>query len=227
MKIRRVAWWALSLLLVPVLLLAGDLPSVTRILRHRDVRSVLSRVSDEVGPRGNILIDRKSNSLKITDEADRIQAVVKLIDLLDQPPRHFALSARLDVMPLPAGKALFRDSTSFVDATRWAAKSRPTASYDCVTDLYEGGRAHCKLGSYTLSTSGGGYDPTGRRISITSMVLSRRGKDGSVSNVIDGAAVLKEGIRTLFLVGGSRQEPPLRLGIKPTLLPRIAEPEKR
>jgi len=59
------------------------------------------------------------------------------------------------------------------------------------------------------------------------MVLSRRAGDGSVFRVLDGAAVLKEGTRTLFLVGGSLQEPPLRLGIKPTLLPRIVQPEKR
>jgi len=154
MNKRKLLWRASFLLLLPIFLMAGDLPSVTRILRHRDVRSVLSRISDEVGPGGSISIDRKSNSLMITDEPERIQAVVKLIDLLDQPARHFALSAKLDVMPLPAGKGLFRDSASFVDATKWAAKSRPTASYECVTDLYEGGKASCKLGSYTLSASG-------------------------------------------------------------------------
>lgn len=227
MKRRKFAWWAPLLLLIPLLLPAGDLPSVTRILRHRDVRSILSRVSDEMGPEGSVSIDRKSNSLRVTDESGRLKAIVKLIDLLDQPAHHFALSAKLDVMPRPVGKSLFKDSVSFVDATSWAAKNKPAVSYECVTDLYEGGNASCNLGPYTLSTSGGGYDPSERRISLSSMVLSHRAADGSVSKVIEGAAVLKEGTSTLFLVGGSVQEPPLRLGIKPTLLPRIVQPEKR
>ncbi len=224
MKGRKLLAWAV-LPLLPLLLAAQGNATITRILHHRDVRSVISRIIEEVGPQGRVRVDATANRITVEDEAGRLKKINGLIDQLDVPARRFALQTRLDLFPEPSSRGLFKPDYTFVDATRWARDAKPRASYSCLMDLYEGGKGSCGLGDYRLRVVAGGFDPSRRRLAFASLSLTRNGRKGEPSfEILSGKAVLPEGSGTLFLVGASTHAPPLRLSIKPMLVPVVSKP---
>jgi len=207
--------WAWALLAVPLLVAAQQLESLTVVLKHKDVRSVLARVTEELGPQGQVVVDGPANRITIRDDADRLAAVRRILADLDTPARHFAMSARLELLPKVQPR----------DMTQWAESVAPTAVYEGVVDLYEGKAGECLLGrDYRFSAHAGGYDPTRRRLALSSLGLERI-TEGHEEQLIRGAAVLPEGEPTSFLVGSAGAAPALRLRTTPTLLPVVARPE--
>jgi len=216
--------WAWALLAVPLLVAAQQLESLTVVLKHKDVRSVLARVTEELGPQGQVVVDGPANRITIRDDADRLAAVRRILADLDTPARHFAMSARLELLPKVQPRGLFKAAPGFVDMTQWAESVAPTAVYEGVVDLYEGKAGECLLGrDYRFSAHAGGYDPTRRRLALSSLGLERI-TEGHEEQLIRGAAVLPEGEPTSFLVGSAGAAPALRLRTTPTLLPVVARP---
>lgn len=227
MKLRRLGVWA-AVAAVPLWLAAQQLVSFTYALKNRDVRSVLARVTDELGPRGQVLLEGAGNRITVKDEADRLARIRKLLADLDVPARHFALGARLDVLPRNEPKTLFKAAPGFVDMTQWAETITPVASYEGMMDVFEGQRASCMLGKeYRLSAKAQGYDPTKRRLALETLALARVREGQPDSAILQGAAVLPEGAPTLFLINATNDAPALRLKATPTLLPAVTNREIR
>ena len=228
MSLRRVSIW-LAILAVPLWFAAQQMEGFTYTLKYRDVRSVLARVTEDLGKNGQVWIDGAANRITVQDDSSHMNQIRRLIQSLDQPARHFAMDTRMDILPAVPSKSLFKPTPSFVDMTQWSATVAPRATYQCVMDLYEGEDASCSLGtSYVLEARAQGYDPSRRRLALGNLSLTYREAAGKPAvDVLDGAAVLQEGRPTLFLVTPSDQTPPLRLSIKPTLLPVVTRPEVR
>ncbi len=228
MSLRRVSIW-LAILALPVWFAAQQMEGFTYTLKYRDVRSVLGRITEELGKTGQVWVDGSANRITVQDDSSHMDKIRRLIQELDRPARHFALNTRMDILPKVPQRSLFKPTPSFVDMTQWSSTVSPTATYRCVMDLYEGQRATCALGSsYVLQARAQGYDPSRHRLALDTLSLTYKEDGGKRSvEVLDGAAVLREGRATLFLVTPSSQTPPLRLSIKPTLLPVVTRPEVR
>ncbi len=227
MKLRRIGLWT-AVVAAPLLLAAQQLESFTYAMKTRDVRSVLARVTDELGPRGQVLLEGAGNRLTVKDEADRLARIRALLADLDVPARHFALGARLEVLPRNEPKTLFKAAPGFVDMTQWAETVTPVATYDGMMDVFEGQRASCMLGKeYRLSARAQGYDPTKRRLALETLALSRVKEGQPDSAILQGAAVLPEGTATLFLINATADGPALRLKATPNLLPSVTNREVR
>jgi len=224
----RRTWMVLALASVlPLWFAAQQLASFRYTLKHRDVRSVVGRVTEELGPRGRITVDGSGNSLSVEDDASRLPGLRRLLLDLDAPARRFALEAALEVLPKPSAGGPFKQSPAFVDATEWSASLRPEVTHRGVIDLREGGRGDCSLGEdFRLDAEAQGFDPSRRRLGLKSLRLSwRPGKGDASKDLLRGAAVLPEGEPTLFLLRAREEVPPLRLRITPTLLPEVDRPE--
>lgn len=227
MNARRWIAWSLAAAL-PLWLAAQQVEKLTYVLKHRDVRSVTARLAEELGPQGQVWVDGAKNQVTVQDDAVRMTKVRRLLSELDAPARRFAIAAELDVLPRADQKGLFRASPQFADMTTWAESSRPTASYACVLDLREGGRASCALGqAFRLDAKAQGYDPSRRRLALESLGLwaTEAGKPGTA--VLQGAAVLPVGSPTVLMVSPTERTPPLRLRATPQLVPEVASPEAR
>ena len=227
MSCRRWIAWSLAAA-VPVWLMAQQVEKLTYTLRHRDVRSVAARVAEELGPRGQVWMDGAKNQVTVQDAPSRLIQIRRLVAELDVPARRFAIAARLDVLPKAEAKGLFRPSPQFVDMTAWAESAKPVATYSCVMDLREGGRASCAMGqAYRLEASARGYDPSRRRLALESLVLSAMEGGKVVAAILQGAAVLPVGVPTILLVNPTEQRPPLRLRATPQIVPEVQQPEAR
>lgn len=225
MNLKRLSAWCL-VLSVPLWLAAQQMEVLTYTLKNRDVRSVMARVTDELGPSGKVAVDGSSNRITVTDENGRIQAIRGLLAQLDQPARRFALGAKLDVLPRQEAKGLFKPTPAFVDMTQWARDAAPVATYECVADVLEGQRASCALGKgYRLETEAEGYDPSRKKLGLRSLALLRTESGKPESSLLRGAAVLPVGDPTVLFVNPTEQVPPLRLRITPTLLPSVDQRE--
>ena len=221
MSPRKAFAWLL-VLTVPLWLAAQQMEAFTYTLKNRDVRSVLARVTDELGPRGQVQVDTAMNRLTIRDESQRAIRIEKLLKDLDQPARRFALSSRLDVLARPEQKSLFAPSPAFVDMTQWARDLEVRESYECVLDLGEGQSGSCGLGkAYRMDARAEGYDPSKRRLGLRNLTLSKLEAGKPDLAVLQGAAVLPEGDPTVLLVNPTEKVPPLRLRITPTLMPSV------
>ncbi|MGC8763516.1 MAG: secretin N-terminal domain-containing protein [Acidobacteriota bacterium] len=214
-------------LVLPLWFGAQGPASFEYVLRYRDVRSVVGRLGEELGPRGRISVDGLRNAVTVSDDAERLPALRRLLRDLDVPARRFALEAVLDLLSPRGVQALFKSPANFVDASEWAQDAAPRASFRAVTDLTEGGRGTLSLGKdYRLEAEAQGYDPVQRRLGLKSVALywtaapSPEGRER-----LRGAAVLPEGRPTLFLLPEKAEAPPLRLRITPTLLPRAEREE--
>jgi len=227
MKPRR--WLAWSLVAaVPVWLAAQQAEKLTYTLRHRDVRSVAARVAEELGPQGQVWVDGAKNQVTVQDSPSRLAQIRRLMSELDAPARRFAIAAQLDVLPRAESKGLFRPSPQFVDMTAWAESAKPSATYNCVLDLKEGGRAACAMGqAYRIEATAQGYDPTRRRLALASLTLSAVENGKPTEAVLQGAAVLPVGVPTLLLVNPTENRPPLRLRATPQIVPEVQQPEAR
>lgn len=227
MRMRKIAAWAL-VLAAPLWLAAQQLESLTYSLKHRDVRSVLARVSEELGPKGQVLIEGSSNRITVKDEPGRLASIRRLLSQLDSPARHFAVTAKLDLLPPVKNNGLFKSAPGFVDMTQWSESVAPSATYEGVMDLYEGRESSCMLGtSYRLHARAQGYDPSRRRLALESISLSKLEEGKPAITVLSGAAVLPEGSATQFLINAAADWPALRLRTTPTLLPTVSNPEVR
>jgi hypothetical protein len=227
MRSLRVLGWAATVAL-PLLVAAQQIQSLTYVLQHRDVRSVLARVSEELGPDGQVTVEGSGNRITVRDDAQRLQKIRRLLADLDAPARHFALANRLEVLPQPSPNALFKEAPGFVDMTQWAQTAAPAAAYEAVMDLFEGQKSACQLGkAYRLSAQAQGYDPSRRRLALQSLALDRIEEGRPGRTIFQGAAVLPEGAATLFLIQGTKDSPALRLRTTPTLLPSVSNPEVR
>jgi|WetSurMetagenome_2_1015567.scaffolds.fasta_scaffold06654_7 hypothetical protein len=228
MRLGKLLVWSLAAA-VPLLIVAQQLEKLTVVLKNRDVRSVAARVAEELGPSGQVWVDGAKNQVTVEDDPARLNQVRQLLTELDVPARRFAVSAQLDVLPKPDQKNIFRPSPQFVDMTAWAESVLPTASYTCMLDVREGGRATGNLGrAYRLETKAQGYDPTRHRLAFESfslLALDAAGKAGAP--VLQGAAVLPVGVPTVLLVNPTEQTPPLRLRATPQLAPTVKLPEAR
>lgn len=219
--------FALALLLLPLWFVAQGVASFEYVLRYRDVRSVVGRLGEEMGPRGRISVDGSRNSVTVADDTDRLPALRRLLLDLDVPARRFALSAVLDLFPPRGASPLFKSPPNFVDATEWAENALPKASFQGVTDIEEGGRGSIALGKeYRLEAEAQGYDPVQRRLGLKSLVLRWAAAPTAEGRErLKGAAVLPEGRPTLFLLPEKKEAPSLRLRLTPTLLPRAEREE--
>jgi hypothetical protein len=228
MKLGKVVAWTLAVA-VPLLIVAQQVEKFTFVFKNRDVRSVAARVAEELGPSGQVWVDGAKNQVTVEDDPARLAKVRGLLTELDVKARRFTVSAQLDVLPRADKKNLFRSSPQFVDMTAWAESALPTASYSCILDLLEGGRASASMGrAYRLEAKAQGYDPTRRRLAFESfslLTIDAAGKAGAP--VLQGAAVLPLGSPTVLLVNPTEQTPPLRLRATPRLAPQIKLPEAR
>jgi hypothetical protein len=112
--------------------------------------------------------------------------------------------------------------------TAWAESAKPSATYSCVLDLKEGGRAGCAMGqAYRIEATAQGYDPTRRRLALASLTLSAIQSGKPDEAVFQGAAVLPVGVPTLLLVNPTERRPPLRLRATPQIVPEVQQPEAR
>jgi hypothetical protein len=212
----------------PVWLAAQQVEKLTYTLRHRDVRSVAARVAEELGPQGQVWVDGAKNQVTVQDSPSRLVQIRRLVSELDAPARRFAIATQLEVLPRAEPPSLFAPSPQFADMTAWAESAKPSATYSCVLDLKEGGRAACAMGlSYRIEVAAQGYDPTRRRLALASLTLSalQRGKPDEA--VLQGAAVLPVGVATLLLVNPTKLRPPLRLRAVPQVVPEVQQPEAR
>ena len=227
MRRRTLLAW-LAAIALPLLLLAQQVQTMRYSLEHRDVRSVLARVTEELGPKGQIWVNGAANQITVEDEAPRVEAIRSLLRELDVPARLLALGTRLEVLPAPAQHGLFRGTPGFVDMTAWAQNAAPLETYTGVMDLFEGQSGSCPLGkTYRLEAKAQGYDPSRRRLALADLDLYKLQEGRPPLAVLQGAAVLPEGDMTVFLVNPSPATPPLRLKVTPTLLPSVTNPEVR
>lgn len=224
---RAVFACTLILLALPLWFGAQGVASFEYVLSHRDVRSVVGRLGEELGPRGRISVDGPRNAVTVSDDPERLPALRRLLRDLDVPARRFALEAVLDLFAPRGAGALFKSPANFVDASEWAENAVPKVSFQGVTDLQEGGRGSVALGpDYRLEAEAQGYDPGRRRLGLKAVALiwtaapTPQGRER-----LKGAAVLPEGRPTLFLLPGKEEAPSLRLRLTPTLLPRTERPE--
>lgn len=226
MRAIKVMSWTAAVL--PLLIAAQQIQSLNYVLKHRDVRSVLARVTEELGPEGQVTVEGSGNRITVRDEAQRLQKIRQLLADLDAPARHFALASRLEVLPSPSPDRLFKEAPGFVDMTQWAQNAAPAATYEAVMDLFEGQKNSCLLGkSYRLTAQAQGYDPSRHRLALQNLTLDRLEEGGPDRTILKGAAVLPEGAATLFLIQGGQGAPALRLRTTPTLLPAVSNPEVR
>jgi len=225
--LRRAFAWLL-VLTVPLWLAAQQMATFTYTLKNRDVRSVLARVTEELGPKGQVQADTESNRLTIRDDSQRTARIEKLLRDMDQPARRFALGSRLDVLARPEQNGIFSPTPGFVDMTQWARGLQVKESYEGVLDLAEGQSGSCVLGkSYRMDARAEGYDPAKRRLGLSNLALSKVEPGKPDLPVLQGAAVLPEGDPTVLLVKPTEKIPPLRLRVMPTLLPSVVQREVR
>ena len=79
MKSKLIRAFALVLLL-PLVLLAAELMQATFTLEHRDARSVIARVSEELSQRGSIAVEGEGNRIVVRDSGpvlDRIGLLIR------------------------------------------------------------------------------------------------------------------------------------------------------
>jgi hypothetical protein len=211
---------------IPLIVAAQELVTFRVPLKYRDVRSVITRVSEEVGPRGQVTVDRASNALYISDERERAGALRALIAALDVPPRRFALQASLSLYAMPRKTGLLRDEPLFTDATSFLAGTVPRASAAQAMDIREGGSSQATLiPGYTLRATAEGYDPTRRRLAFSELSLSMESASEKAP-VFSGRAVLPEGEPTVFVASLPQTAEACRLSLTPVVMPEANAKER-
>ncbi len=212
-------------LLIPLALLAAELLQATFTLKHRDARSVVARISEELSERGSIAVEGEGNRILVRDTGAVLDRIDLLVRELDRPAARFALSTRLDLFPLERENPLFGDQPGFVDMTHWMKQTRPQTSFEAHLNVEEGGKAEGRFGTeYGLSIWAAGYDPTRDRLGLKRLELWRS-RESEREILISGGASLPEGKLTSVIIGASESHPPLRLHLNPTLLPTLDDSE--
>ncbi|HNQ77581.1 MAG TPA: secretin N-terminal domain-containing protein [Acidobacteriota bacterium] len=208
-------------LLVPsVFIISREIEKLKLSLRHRSVESVAPRLSEELTSEGKIALDAAENALTVVDRAQVVEKIGRMIKELDVPARRFAVGATLSVFA-EKGKSLFKDDERLTDIADFIQEAKPAERYECVLDLYEGGKGSRSLGQrYLFSVTLGGYDPWERRLGFESISLEKKAeKAGAV--IFRGSANLAEGAETNILIPAGSGSPAVSISVTPTLLPSI------
>lgn len=74
---------------------ALPLKTVTRTLSYAEAEKVKSIISKHLSPRGEIVVDKRTNTLIIKDIPDNLELVDRLIDTLDTPIPQVSIEARI------------------------------------------------------------------------------------------------------------------------------------
>ncbi len=77
--------------------LAGDLFTQTRVLSYSKASELQELLQRNLSPRGDIVIDERTNTVIYTDLADEVAAINQLIDTLDTPIPGVEIEARIVV----------------------------------------------------------------------------------------------------------------------------------
>jgi type IV pilus assembly protein PilQ len=77
--------------------LAGDLYTQTRVLSYSKASELQELLQRNLSPRGDIVIDERTNTVIYTDLADQVAAINQLIDTLDTPIPGVEIEARIVV----------------------------------------------------------------------------------------------------------------------------------
>jgi len=75
--------------------LAGPIKVLTKTLSYAKVAQVKPILEKQLSPRGEIIIDERSNTLIISDIPDRVKIIEKLIETLDVPNPQVSIEARI------------------------------------------------------------------------------------------------------------------------------------
>jgi hypothetical protein len=210
-------------LLIPSLCLVSlELERLKITLQHRSVKSVAPRLMEELTSEGQIGLDTKRNTITVLDESPVIEKLNRMVQELDVPARHFAVSASLAVFGQKK-ESLFKNDEKLTDIADFMDMAKPVESYEGVVDILEGKKGTAAFGPhYVLSVGLGGYDPWERKISFESLLLERKSDKGAAV-MLKASANLSEGVETNIMVPAKDSLPPVRLSINPTLLPSIEQ----
>ncbi len=77
--------------------LAGDLFTQTRVLSYSKASELQDLLQRNLSPRGDIVVDERTNTVIYTDLADQVAAINQLIDTLDTPIPGVEIEARIVV----------------------------------------------------------------------------------------------------------------------------------
>jgi type IV pilus assembly protein PilQ len=75
--------------------LAGPIKILTRTLSYARVADIKPILEKQLSPRGEIIIDERSNTLIISDIPNRVEIIEKLIETLDVPNPQVSIEARI------------------------------------------------------------------------------------------------------------------------------------
>jgi len=77
--------------------LAGDLFTQTRVLSYSKASELMELLQRNLSPRGDIVVDERTNTVIYTDLADQVASINQLIDTLDTPIPGVEIEARIVV----------------------------------------------------------------------------------------------------------------------------------
>ena len=107
--------------------LSGDLRVLTRSLSYARASELVALLTANVlSARGNAQIDNRTNTLIITDLADRLQRAGELLDILDRPEPQVEIEARIVQTSRDFARAI---------GVRWGANGRASTALGNTTGL--------------------------------------------------------------------------------------------
>ncbi len=75
--------------------LAGDLQVLTRTLSYAKAADLVTLTRSSLSQRGTVQVDPRTNTIIVTDLAERLQTVTQLLDTLDKPQPQVEIEARI------------------------------------------------------------------------------------------------------------------------------------
>jgi type IV pilus assembly protein PilQ len=106
--------------------LAGDLFTQTRVLSYAKATEIRELLQRNLSPRGDIVIDERTNTVIYTDLAERVASITQLIDTLDTPIPGVEIEARIVVTSRTFARRL---------GVQWGFTSNQTQALGNTTEL--------------------------------------------------------------------------------------------
>ncbi len=106
--------------------LAGDLFTQTRVLSYAKASEIQDLLQKNLSPRGDIVIDERTNTVIYTDLAEEVAAINQLIDTLDTPIPGVEIEARIVVTTRTFARQL---------GVQWGFTSNQTQNLGNTTEL--------------------------------------------------------------------------------------------
>ena len=106
--------------------LAGDLFTQTRVLSYSKASEIQELLQRNLSPRGDIVIDERTNTVIYTDLAEQVAAINQLIDTLDTPIPGVEIEARIVVTTRTFARQL---------GVQWGFTSNQTQTLGNTTEL--------------------------------------------------------------------------------------------